>query len=111
MPCDTLYLERMTKIQRKKEIADALAALEKALKDRTAQVKIGANGAVAFNGTWDRRGVSDVCAYRKLTVAGSPVLRSAIIRAEMLAGRKVDPQQVAAGTHSHDGGHTWHKGH
>jgi hypothetical protein len=103
----------MTIIQRKKQIDEAVDRLNKALAIGEVRVKVGPTGSVAFTG-WSgqaRSGVSDICAYRKLLATGSPALRSALARAEAMAGRKVDPNQVAAGTHSHDGGSSWHKGH
>jgi hypothetical protein len=33
------------------------------------------------------------------------------MKAEAMAGRKVDAMQVAAGVHTHDDGNTWNKGH
>ena len=111
MACDTLYLDRLTKPQRKKQIDEALARLEKALTGGTVKLKVSVQGAVAFAGEWDRQGVADTCAFRKLQAAGSPALRQALARAEALAGRKIDMRQVQAGVHSHDGGNTFHKGH
>jgi hypothetical protein len=35
--------------------------------------------------------------------------RLAIQRAEQLAGRSVDRAVIGHGTHSHDGGRTWHE--
>jgi hypothetical protein len=58
-----------------------------------------------------RNGISDACAYRKLLASGSPALRAALAKAEAMAGRKVDPQAIASGVHSHDGGRTWNPGH
>ena len=110
MVCD-LRSFGLTPLQRRKQIQDALARLAKQLKDGTVKVKIGANGGVAFVGDWQRDGVSDTCAYRRLKSSGSPELRAAVAKAEAEAGRKVDENAVAAGTHSHDGGNTWHKGH
>lgn len=114
MPCDTAikgmqpgFLRERAEARRK----EALAKLAQALKDKTARVVIGSNGAVAFAGAWERNGISDVCAYRALTAANSAELRAAVMRAEVTAGRKVNPQAVGAGIHSHDGGKTWHPGH
>ena len=36
-------------------------------------------------------------------------LRRAIMRAEAMAGHKIDPRAVASGMHSHDQGATWSK--
>lgn len=95
--------------------ANALKVLQRKLEIREGGVSvvIGANGAVAFRG-WteaDRGGIADTCAYRALSAIGSPELRRAVARAEALYGRKVNPQAVAAGVHSHDGGQTFHPGH
>lgn len=90
---------------------EALAKLAQALKEKTARVVIGSNGAVAFQGWNERNGISDVCAYRALTAANSAELRAAVARAEAMSGRKLNPQAVGAGVHSHDGGNTWHAGH
>ena len=113
MPCDTRLKPRQTPVQRKAEIAKAVAALERLLTAGKTRVVVGRNGAIAFQG-WDpneRDGVSDVCAYRALTAANSMALRAAVVRAEGLAGVKVDAKVVASGVHSHTGGLTWDKGH
>ena len=57
----------------------------------------------------ERADVSDLCAYRKLASSNSPALRRAIMRAEAMTGRKIDPRAVASGMHSHDAGATWSK--
>jgi hypothetical protein len=77
------------------------------------RAKVGSNGGVAFEGIDDeaRDGVTDACAYRRIMVSGSPLAKAAIAKAEQLAGRSIDKQAVGQGLHSHDGGHTWHKGH
>src|SRR5579862_920158 len=111
MPCDSRLPTGITPVQRKVQVEQAIDRLNKALTLGSVKVKVGPTGAIAIAGEWDRSGVSDVCAYRKLLASGSPALRAAIARAEVVAGRKVDPRQVAAGTHSHDHGQTWHKGH
>ena len=111
MACDFRVPAGMTPETRKTQIAQAVDRLNAALATGTVKVRVGATGAVAFVGTWQRDGISDVCAYRKLMVAGSPALRLAVAKAEAMAGRKVDARAVASGQHSHDGGSTWHKGH
>lgn len=85
----------------------AIARLEAALSLGAASVAIGPQGGIAFRGWKDTAGVSDLCAYRKLTAENSPALRKAIARAEVFSGRKIDPVAVAQGTHSHDGGKSW----
>ena len=111
MPCDTVYAPKQTPQQRRTQIEEATARLEKALASKEAGVVIDkATGAVAFTGDWkDRAGVSDACAYRRLSVKSSFALRQAVATAETVAGRKVNAQAVAAGVHSHDGGKTWGK--
>jgi len=74
---------------------------------RSVNVAIGRTGGIAFAGWTDKGGVSDLCAYRALTVANSAILRRAIARAEAMQGRKLDARAIAAGVHSHDGGATW----
>lgn len=110
MPCDTYRLTKeQTLEQRNAQIKKALAELEKKLLASQVKVVISQQGAVAF-ADWskaDRAGITDVCAYRVLSVQGSWALRQAVAKAEMLAGRKVSTQAVAAGVHSHDGGKTW----
>jgi hypothetical protein len=70
---------------------------------------VGPQGAIAFTG-WNngRDGVTDACAYRRIMSTGSSMAKAAIARAEALAGRSVDRAQVTLGTHSHDGGKSWH---
>ena len=110
MPCDTI--QSLTDYQKEAQ-QRALGALAKALSSGAVRVKVGRNGAVAFDG-WqeqDRAGLYDLCAYRRLSAEHSPELRQAVMRAEALAGVKVSARTVAAGVHSHDGGQTWNGGH
>ena len=104
MPC-------MDGLVSQSNIEAALLELGRALDNGDARVVVGDNGAVAFAGEWDRRGMSDVCAYRALLVANSWELRQAVARAEALAGRSIDRQMIETGVHSHDGGVTWAPGH
>lgn len=113
MPCDTRIPRGMTPERRLEQIKVATARLEQWLDNGAVTVAISKDGAIAFVG-WqgaERRDVTDVCAYRRLVNEGSFALRKAVAKAEMLAGRKVNQQAIAAGTHSHDGGQTWHPGH
>jgi hypothetical protein len=107
MACDFRIPAGMTPVQRKTQIEQAVDRLNAALAAGTVKVKVGSTGAVAFVGSWQRDGISDVCAFRKLTVMGSSALRMALARGEAMAGRKVDPKAIAAGEHSHDGGKSW----
>lgn len=70
-------------------------------------------GAVAFQGLDDiiRDGATDACIVRRLMSTGSSLAKMAIAQAELMAGRSIDKQSLAAGVHSHDGGSTWHNGH
>ena len=109
MPCDTKLREGETQETRSARAQASATRLEAALAAGRARVTIGPNGAIAFTGWPDeeRDGVADVCMYRRLTAKGSFALRTAIHRAEAASGRKLNPQAIAAGSHSHDGGKTW----
>lgn len=111
MACDYRVPAGMTQEQRRRQVESAVDRLNKALAVGEVKVRVGPSGSVAFVGPWQRDGVADACAYRRLVTAGSPELRRALARAEAIAGRRVDERQVAAGTHTHDGGCTWHGGH
>lgn len=86
-----------------------MKALDAAIVAGRVKVKVGPQGAIAFDG-WNenRNRVTDACAYRRLMVEGSALAKNAIARAEQLAGRTVDKQVIGQGVHSHDGGQTWH---
>lgn len=111
MPCDTRFERGETMQQRIATVREKIEALSRALVSGDVRVKIGPQGAVAFEGWADRGPVSDACAYRKLMASGSAQAKLAIQRAETLAGRTINNQTVAHGVHSHDGGKTWHEGH
>ena len=114
MPCDTRKLETQTWTERKQEVRDAISALSAALATGRAKAVIDrVSGAIAFQG-WPegREGrVTDSCAYRILMATGSALAKAAIAKAEMLAGKTVSRQALHAGVHSHDGGHSFHRGH
>lgn len=107
MPCPEQRKKNQTLKQREREVNEALKRLERHLQTGLVKVQIGQQGAVAFSGWKDRDDVTDVCAYRMLTLSNSWELKQAVKRAEMLSGKKVNVQAVANGVHSHDGGHTW----
>lgn len=114
MPCDTQRRPNQTFDQRKTEVRDAIARLSARLTTGQAKAIVSrATGSVAFRG-WtegeDAR-VTDACAYRMIMATGSALAKQAIAQAEALAGRTVDRGALTAGIHSHDGGHTFHKGH
>lgn len=103
MPCTS------QRSQKPDEVREALKRLERLLGGGGVALRIGANGAIYFDG-WmpsDRKGFSDVCAFMELRTQGSFELQQAIQRAEIMAGRQIDMQQIAAGVHTHDGGKTW----
>lgn len=110
MPCDTSFLVGQTLTQRKEEVRKKVTVIDKLLSAKKIQVKVGPQGAITFVGIpdADRARMTDGCIYRMLTRSGSAMAKMAIARAEQLAGRSVDRKTIAQGTHSHDGGATWH---
>ena len=110
MPCDTIRKPNQTLSARVEEVKKRVTAVDRLIAARKVQVKVGPQGAVVFIGISDedRDGMTDACIYRTLSRKGSAATRMAIQRAEQVAGRSVDRAVVAAGTHSHDGGATWH---
>lgn len=110
MPCDTQYLENETPAQRKAGILETVATLSRKLASGEARAIVGPQGAIAFTGltAGERNRVTDACLYRRIMVTGSAMARARIAQAERLAGRQVSRQVIGQGTHSHDGGATWH---
>lgn len=110
MPCDTKLKAGQTIQQRATEVRTAVGKLAQALASGKVKAVVGPQGAIAFTGlaTEERDGVTDACAYRRILASGSSLAIAAIQRAEQLAGRTVNRQVVGHGTHSHDGGKTWH---
>lgn len=110
MPCDTQFLPNETISQRKEVIKQTVTALDKLIQQGKVTVKVGPQGAVAFAGWADseRNRVSDACAYRRLMVTGSALVKAKVAQAEQLAGRGVNRQVIGHGAHSHDNGRTWH---
>ena len=109
MACDTRLKPRQTLQQRAQEVRKVVATLDGYLVRGFAKPKIGAQGAIAFEGfpESERDGVTDACMYRRLMATGSALAKAKIARAEALAGRAVSRQALANGVHSHDGGRTW----
>jgi hypothetical protein len=107
MPCETRAVPGQTVEQRRKQVLDALRRLDAQLSSGAVTAVVSPQGAVAFVGWTDRDDVTDVCAFRGLTLLKSRGLQRAIAAAEVRSGAKVNPQAVAAGWHSHDGGKTW----
>lgn len=119
MPCDT-SLKWNAAENRKQTIKERISEVQKVVEqvDRLigggkVKVVVSKEGAVAFDGipSQVRNDVTDACIYRRMMVSGSALTRAKIAQAEMMAGRKVDRQVLAAGVHSHDGGRTFHHGH
>jgi hypothetical protein len=106
MPCDTPR-KGQSLTERVNPVQEALKRLERYLSTGSVRVVISDKGAINFTGWKDRDDVTDVCAYRTLSVQNSWALRQAVARAEAQQRRKVNPQAVAAGWHSHDGGKSW----
>ena len=110
MPCDSVRLTpEQTQAMRDEEIDDSLRRLEASLATGKVAIGISSDGAIVFEGWEDRDGVTDVCAYMKLTADGSFELATAVAMAETAAGVTVNAGVVASGVHSHDGGKTWGK--
>lgn len=107
MPCTAAMRAGQTFVERVDEVKVALARLTRYLTTGSVKVGIGPNGAIAFQGWKDRDDITDVCAYRTLSAEGSWALRQAVARAEAQSGRRVNPNAVAAGWHTHDNGKTW----
>lgn len=114
MACETFTKPNQSIVQRAREIDEALDALEQRIQNNSVRIVIDKrSGALTFAG-WnpaDRRDISDACAYRVMVSRNSAVLRQAVARAEAVQGVKVNQKAIATGTHSHDGGKTWDKGH
>lgn len=111
MACDTRLKAGQTIQERVTEVKAAVSRLDALLASGRAKVVISPAGAVAFTGLTetDRDGVTDACAYRRIMATGSALARATIQRAEVMSGRQIDRKVVAGGSHSHDGGATWHK--
>ena len=108
MACEYMRAPQQTEAERRAEIAASLAELEQALLSGKVSIGISTTGAVVFQSWGDERaGVTDACAYQRLSQAGSFALSQAVATAQAQTGRVVSVAQVAAGVHSHDGGKTW----
>lgn len=107
MPCETKVRTGQTVAERRAQVLAALKRLDAQLGAGKVTVAVSPQGAVAFIGWQDRDDITDVCAYRALAMMKSHAMQRAIAAAEVRSGAKVNPQAVAAGWHSHDGGKTW----
>lgn len=108
MPCDTVIQRNQTREQRKAEVKKTLTTIQNAIVAKTVRVKVGPQGAIAFDGIENRAGLSDACIYRMIMISGTALAKAEIARAEQIAGVSVNRQTLAHGIHSHDGGKTWH---
>ena len=113
MPCDTRLKPKQTIQQRIAEVRNVVDRVNQGVAAGRIKFKVGPQGAIAIDGLADadRDGVTDACIYRRIMVSGSALTRAAIARAEQLAGKPVSRQVLGHGTHSHDGGRSWHDGH
>jgi hypothetical protein len=110
MPCDRQLKANQTIQQRAEEIRKAVERISQGIATGRVKPRVGPQGAIAFDGITDaeRDGVTDACAYRRILVSGSALVKAQLARAEQLAGRAVDKRVIGQGAHSHDGGRTWH---
>jgi len=108
MPCDRRLKPNQTIQQRAEEIRETVSRLQKGLAAGTVKAVVGPQGGVAFEGltATDRNEVSDACMYRRILATGSATSKLALMKAEQLAGRKIDAMAVAQGWHMHNG--VWH---
>jgi len=112
MPCETRLKPKQTISERAAEVRKSVEALMLGLSTGKVTVKVGREGGIVFVGDWNRDGVTDACAYRRIMgPQGSTLARLKIAAAEHRAGRQVDRKALAAGVHSHDGGLSWYDGH
>lgn len=110
MACDTKLAVGQTIRQRIQDIIKATKGLDAALANGTVKIMINSRGAVAFIGwpDFNRDGITDGCALRRILATGSPAAKAALARAEKHYGRQIDRRVMAQGVHSHDEGQTWH---
>lgn len=116
MTCDTYLRQGQTIQQRAAEIRDVVERFTKGLVSGVIKAIVSKDGAIAFSGVSDkdRNNVTDACVYRRVMATGSALAKAQIAKAEAMAGKTVSRQTIGHGghgTHSHDGGKTWHHGH
>lgn len=110
MACETMLKPKQTLSERIAEIKAAMDKISAKLASGAIKVKVGPQGAIAFEGVGDdRNGITDACIYRRIMATGSSLAKMKIAQAEQLAGRTVSRQALAAGIHAH--GDHWHPGH
>ncbi len=110
MPCDTKLKPNQTITQRKLEISEVVERIQRGLVNGSTRLRLSAAGAPAFDGISDadKSGVTDACIYRRIMATGSALAKAKLASAQALLGR---PVVTNGGTHSHDGGSTWHPSH
>lgn len=110
MPCDTKLKPNQTITQRKLEITEVVERIQKGLLNGSIKLRLSASGAPAFAGLSDaeKNNVTDACVYRRIMATGSALAKAKLAAAQALLGR---PVVTTGGTHSHDGGKTWHGSH
>jgi len=109
MPCDRRLKKGQSIQERATEIKKVVETVSRKLTAGTIKAIVGKDGGIAFQGLseGERDGVTDACMYRRVMATGSSLAKSAIARAEAMAGRSVDKVAVGRGLHTHDGVH-WH---
>ena len=114
MACESYRISNeQTEAERREEIDAAIAALEADIAAGKVTVRVGEQGAVAFEG-WAagaEKHIADSCAALTLQYQGSWAYTQAVQAAAAACGTTYSPAAVAAGIHSHDGGATWSPGH
>ena len=110
MPCDRKLKPQQTLQQRAQEVRAAGLRIDKLVAADQVVVTVGPQGAIVFTGLSEaqRDGLTDACIFRRLTTSGSATTRRKLAEAEKRAGRSLDRRVIAQGTHSHDGGASWH---
>jgi len=96
--------------ERAGEVRTAVGKISQGITVGRVKVRISKAGAIAFAGVTEeeRDGISDVCAYRLIMATGPALAKAAIARAELMSGTSINKSLIAQGTHSHDGGITFH---
>ncbi len=110
MPCDTRLKPNQTITQRKLEISEVVDRIQKGLVNGSMRLQLSASGAPAFAGLSeaDKNNVTDACIYRRIMATGSALAKAKLASAQALLGK---PVVTTNGSHSHDGGKTWHGSH
>ncbi len=110
MPCDTRLKPNQTITQRKLEISEVVEKIQRGLVNGSMKLRLSSQGAVAFDGISDadKNNVTDACIYRRIMATGSALAKAKLASASALLGKQ---PITTNGSHSHDGGATWHGSH